>query len=63
MAKQGNYKTVGIATLTESQSIYAGGNYGLLDEMYVLPEFRSANIGKNLSRRLHQLQKKKNGND
>lgn len=52
LAKQGNHKIVGIATLTESQSIYAGGNYGLLDEMYVLPEFRSASIGKSLVQKI-----------
>ncbi len=46
LAKHNNEKIVGILTLTECQSIYAGGKYGLLDEMYVLPEFRSAEIGK-----------------
>lgn len=48
LAKTMNFKIIGIATLTECQSIYAGGKYGLLDEMYVLPEFRSIDIGKKL---------------
>ncbi len=37
---------VGLFTLTESQAIYAGGIYGVIDEMYVLPAFRSQKIGK-----------------
>ena len=48
LAKGINFKIIGIATLTECQSIYTGGKYGLLDEMYVLPEFRSTDIGKKL---------------
>ncbi len=39
---------IGILTLTESQAIYAGGYYGVIDEMYVDPEFRSKDVGKKL---------------
>lgn len=35
----------GVITLTESQAIYSGGIYGVIDEMYVLPSFRSQKIG------------------
>jgi GNAT superfamily N-acetyltransferase len=59
LAKQDNNKIVGIATLTETQAIYAGGNYGLLDEMYVLPEFRSKNIGKNLVQKIISVAREK----
>jgi len=59
LAKRENHETVGIATLTECQSIYAGGNYGLLDEMYVLPEFRSAGIGKYLVDKVISVAKEK----
>ena len=41
-----NEKIIGLFTLTESQAIYAGGTYGVIDEMYVLPAYRSQNIGK-----------------
>lgn len=41
-----NKKIIGILTLTESQSAYAGGKYGSIDEMYVVPELRSTGIGK-----------------
>lgn len=44
-AKLDEQKVVGILTLTECQSIYAGGKYGLLDEMFIKPEYRSTNIG------------------
>jgi GNAT superfamily N-acetyltransferase len=37
---------VGLLTLTESQSIYAGGNYGTIDEMYLLPDSRDRKIGR-----------------
>ena len=38
-------EAVGLMTLTESQAIYAGGKFGIIDEMYVLPSFRSSAIG------------------
>lgn len=40
-----NKEAIGIATLTECQSIYAGGKYGLIDEMYIEPGYRSKSIG------------------
>ncbi|HMG15628.1 MAG TPA: GNAT family N-acetyltransferase [Saprospiraceae bacterium] len=36
---------IGIQTLTECQSLYAGGTYGIIDELYVLPDFREHGIG------------------
>lgn len=38
-------KAVGIITLSECFAVYTGGNYGIINEMYVLPEYRSKNIG------------------
>jgi GNAT superfamily N-acetyltransferase len=38
-------EAAGLITLTVSQAIYAGGFYGVIDEMYVRPAFRSAGIG------------------
>lgn len=37
---------VGLLTLSESFAIYAGGPYGVIDEMYVLPAWRSRGIGR-----------------
>ncbi|HEX9428408.1 MAG TPA: GNAT family N-acetyltransferase [Candidatus Polarisedimenticolia bacterium] len=38
-------ETVGVATVMEAFAIYAGGNYGIIDEMYVVPGRRSAGVG------------------
>jgi GNAT superfamily N-acetyltransferase len=39
---------VGFICLVESSSIYAEGNFGILNELYVIPSFRSKGIGKKL---------------
>lgn len=49
----------GILTLTETQAIYAGGRYGVIDEMYVVPEYRSGGIGKQLIQKVHEIAKQK----
>ncbi len=36
---------VGLITLTESQAVYAGGKYGTIDEMFILPEHRNRGVG------------------
>lgn len=36
---------LGLLTLSETFAIYANGNYGVIDEMYVVPEHRSAGVG------------------
>lgn len=41
-------RPVGLATLTQTQAIYAGGEYGVIDEMYVVPEARSLGVGAKL---------------
>jgi GNAT superfamily N-acetyltransferase len=38
----------GMITLNEALSIYAGGNFGVIREFYVIPEIRSSGIGKAL---------------
>ncbi|MCW8833231.1 MAG: GNAT family N-acetyltransferase [Colwellia sp.] len=40
-----NNENVGVITLHECASIYAGGVFGEISELYVKPEFRSSNIG------------------
>lgn len=39
---------IGIFTLTESQAIYAGGEYGTIDEMYIRPDYRSQKTGRKI---------------
>jgi GNAT superfamily N-acetyltransferase len=39
---------VGVATLTEAFAAYAQGWYGIISELYVLPEYRSRKIGHHL---------------
>ncbi|WP_299948761.1 GNAT family N-acetyltransferase [uncultured Microbulbifer sp.] len=39
---------VGVITISKSAAIYAGGYYGVIEELYVEPEFRSKSIGKAL---------------
>jgi GNAT superfamily N-acetyltransferase len=36
---------VGVATVSIAFALYANGNYGIINEMYVVPEFRSAGVG------------------
>jgi GNAT superfamily N-acetyltransferase len=44
-AKNPEEKIVGILTLAETFAIYANGNYGIINEMYTDPAYRSAGIG------------------
>ena len=50
----------GMLTLTESQAIYAGGKYGVIDEMYVSKKYRSLNIGKKLIKKAREIALEKN---
>jgi GNAT superfamily N-acetyltransferase len=59
VAKTGDGRIVGILTLTETFAIYANGNYGVIDEMYVTPEFRSKGVGKQLVEAAKQIGKEK----
>lgn len=36
---------VGIVTIVECFAIYANGSYGVINEMFVTPEYRSQNVG------------------
>jgi GNAT superfamily N-acetyltransferase len=47
IAKLGD-EIVGFITLVETNAIYAGGKYGVINELYVRPKFRSEGIGKQL---------------
>lgn len=41
---------VGVLTLAECFALYANGHYGVINEMYVLPEHRSSRVGQELIR-------------
>ncbi|PKK83179.1 MAG: hypothetical protein CVT49_09710 [candidate division Zixibacteria bacterium HGW-Zixibacteria-1] len=43
-----NDQPAGVITLAECFAIYAGGNYGIINELYVSPEFRSREVGRRL---------------
>jgi len=36
---------IAVSTITETYALYAGGAIGIIQEFYVLPEFRSSGIG------------------
>lgn len=60
LVKMDRQKIAGIFVLTECQSIYAGGKYGLIDEMYIKPEFRSIKIGSYLIEKANIIGREKN---
>jgi GNAT superfamily N-acetyltransferase len=43
-----NNETIGFICIIESSAIYAGGKFGVINELYVKPQFRSNGIGKKL---------------
>jgi GNAT superfamily N-acetyltransferase len=48
LAKDPNGVAVGLLTLVESFALYAGGEYGVIDEMYVRPEYRGQDVERQL---------------
>lgn len=46
---------VGIMTVVECLSISAGGKYGVINELYVTPEYRSEGVGKMLLDEVKEL--------
>ncbi len=45
----------GIITLSENFAIYANGNYGIINELYVSPKYRSVGAGKLLIDRAREF--------
>ena len=41
-------RIIGFAAVCESHSLYAQGSFGIIQEFYVLPEYRSKQVGKSL---------------
>lgn len=48
---------VGFGAICESHSLYAEGKFGIIQEFYVQPEYRSRNIGKSLLQEIFKLAK------
>ena len=48
IAARDENRVVGFAALHESHSLYAKGAFGIIQECYVLPEYRSQQIGQQL---------------
>ena len=53
-------KIVGFGALCESRSLYAEGAFGIIQEFYVLPDYRSKKIGKELIHEIVLFAKSKN---
>ena len=50
---------VGFGSLCESHSLYAEGTFGILQELYVLPEYRSQGVGAKLLEKIVEFARKK----
>ncbi|MCG7537391.1 GNAT family N-acetyltransferase [Pseudoalteromonas sp. OOF1S-7] len=48
---------VAIATITETYALYAGGKIGVIQEFYVVPEFRKAGLGAKLLEQVNRYGK------
>ena len=45
LARDASGTAIGVLTLSTSFAVYAGGEYGVIDEMYVAPEWRGGGVG------------------
>lgn len=52
-------KIAGFCAVCESRSLYAEGVFGVIQEFYVMPEYRSKDVGKSLLQELTDLAKDK----
>ncbi|MBL4762150.1 MAG: GNAT family N-acetyltransferase [Gammaproteobacteria bacterium] len=50
---------VGFGAICESHSLYAEGAFGIIQEFYVIPEYRSKEVGKSLLREIIKFAKTK----
>ncbi len=48
LAEDAAARCAGFATLCESHALYAGGRFGIIQEFYVAPDYRSAGVGRRL---------------
>jgi GNAT superfamily N-acetyltransferase len=55
IARSKTGEAVGVATVVENFAIYADGHYGVINELYVVPEHRSQKVGEKLLDAIRQL--------
>ena len=60
LAAQYENHIIGFGALCESHSLYAEGTFGILQEFYVLPQYRSHHVGKLLIDHMVMYAKQKN---
>lgn len=48
LAEDSSGRPVGVATIAVAFAVYANGHYGIINEMYVVPEYRSEGVGAQL---------------
>jgi|SRR6185369_506469 len=53
-------RVIGIGALCESHSLYAEGSFGIVQEFYVIPEYRSRKVGQKLIEKIVEVAKSKN---
>lgn len=52
-------KIIGFGAICESHSLYAEGAFGIVQEFYVIPEYRSKDVGKSLIQKIIAFAKSK----
>ena len=62
LARDESGQIVGMITVAEAFAVYAGGHYGVINEMYVIPECRSQKIGRQLLDEVKKLAMRKKWN-
>ena len=55
-----NHELVGIITIQEAFAFYANGKYGIINELYIKPKFRSKGLGELLIKESIKIAKHKN---
>lgn len=50
-------KIIGFGAICESHSLYAEGSFGIIQEFYVMPEYRSKEVGKSLIQEIVEFAK------
>ena len=55
LALDSHRRPVGAMTLTEAVALYAGGRFGIIMELYVIPDQRSAGVGVRLLKEARRI--------